>query len=124
MYDRSAFGGELAGRISRHVLRGVRELMRDLPIPLDVAQILRGGDEGQIPGPSKARASDLSKLDAVRRRRELLEVVEGLLVRGQLEVGADGEAEDGFRLRDLGADGREMPRTNREEAKPTRSTRM
>ena len=87
-----AFGGEPA-RLGVGETGGMGDALGDLLEAVELRQVFRGRDDRERPRMAGGRLPDVHELDAVRDGRELLEVGDGLVICGELEVRADREAE-------------------------------
>src|SRR5258708_15860648 len=81
----------------------MREALPDLAMAIEPRQVLRRRDQREIHRPALRRLSGLEQLDVATGARELLEVLDRLIVGSQLVVGARREPEDGLRRRNRGS---------------------
>ena len=95
VHERAPFARERARLLVGESL-GMREPLRDLAIVIELREVLGRGDHGERPRVAGGGLADVDELDPVARGREPLEVADRFVVRRELVVGADGEAEDRF----------------------------
>ena len=77
----------------------MREPARDLAVPIDLSQVVRRRHEREVHRAPLRRLAGLDELDVLAGGRQLLEVVDGLVVGRELVVGAGTEAEHRFGCR-------------------------
>ena len=76
---------------------GVRDAHVDLAVVIQLRVVLRRCDDRRSPWPPERRRPDVDQVDAIARRRQLLEVVDRLFVVDEVAVLADRKSENGFR---------------------------
>ena len=96
-------------------LRFEREPLVDIAKLLQPLEVVRRRDEGHVHRASERALSNLPHLDARRRGRELLQVIDELLVIHQLAVGAGHETDNRLRARGLGGRGLSSHRRDGQE---------
>ena len=97
--ERLPFARELARR-GFGQRAGMREPTSDLPIAIQSGQVVRRRDEREIHRPLLARRPGLHEFHELRRRGDTLEVLDRLIVGGELVIGPGFEAEHRLGRRD------------------------
>src|SRR6267378_7981091 len=92
--ERFAVAGELTRVAVAQSLR-MRESPGNLTVAIDLRQVVRTRDEREILCPALTRLAGLEHLHVLRRRRDFLEIVDRLIVGGELEVRARPESKNG-----------------------------
>ena len=88
VHDHLAFARKSVGFFVRKPRR-MREPHVDLPIVIELRVILRRCDDCHGPFAAKRGLADIQKVDAVARRRQLLEIFDGLFIIEHLAIGAN-----------------------------------
>ena len=96
--ERLAFTRQPAGLLIGQSFR-MRQPARDLTVAVDALEILLRRHQREVIGPPLRRGAGFDQPHVVRCGVDFLEVVDHLVVRGELVVGARLEAEDGRRRR-------------------------
>ena len=73
----------------------MRQTPGDLPIAIDSREVRLGRHQREVERPPLRRLTGVDDLHAIARRVKLLEIVDDLIVGGELVIGARGEAEHG-----------------------------
>ena len=107
MNDRFPLPDERTGVVIREPF-GMRESQGDFAIALDIAKILRRGNEHYIEGLSLGRLAHFDELELVASSIELPKIVDRVVIGGEVKIRPNGEAERRFRRRNRlrGNDGR------------------
>src|ERR1019366_2735676 len=94
VHERASFASERVSLLVGESV-GMREPLRDFAIAVELREVFRRRDDGERPRVTGGRLADVHELHAAAGRgREALEVADRLVVRRELVVRADREAED------------------------------
>ena len=73
---------------------------RNVLVLVELREILRGGDDGDLPIQASRGLADGDQLDAIGNGGQLVKIIARFIVIGQIEIVAGFMAEDGFGSRD------------------------